>query len=463
MRINALIRQASCLVCLISFLFGANNSLAQQQISFELPSTSDIVEPIYLFKFDKDRYYPVDSVNAKTSNPITFKVVEKSVRMYAIKCNSFPDIEFIVSKSDNEITISSTSQDWKNGNYKLSGTQENYCLSAIQKAEKQFQNQSSEWLTRKYQLDKFDPQLIHKHDSYDSLFNVSILEFNDKMDEISKYYPKTFCGSVLAKNSKLPSRFMTAEWAKQFDNDFAFWHQHYFHFLSFNEPELLNFPHLRISIDTYLKNYTSKSNEGLKYFVDLLFSRAMNDEVRTFLTDLYLQSFISQNNEEMVAYLLKTDDDNCEADIKPTGLIENLKKLTAGAKAPEIELIDIKGTQKKLSETCAANKLTALVFYSPTCPHCKELLQELKELKLYNPNLEIFTITGDNLESTRAFVEENELNWTNCIYEGPNSNPINPYNEYAVLKVPTLVLIDQDQTLITRFGTLDVLKTTLNQ
>lgn len=455
-------------VCLFVFqVLSISKVFAQQQIQLEVmpPYSEDFNEAkVYLLKFDKDRYYMVDSITINSDRKINFIVNEESVRMYSMRYSNYPDMEFIVSNTDNEISISTNDNAWKNNDYKIAGSNENYCWSAIQKAQKQFQQQSSEWLTKKYQLDKFDPRLLHKYDTYDSLFNISILEFNSKMDEIAKWYPKAFCGSLLAQNSKLPSRLMTKEWQKEFDNDFAFWHQHYFHFLSFNDIRLLNFPHFKISFDTYLKNYTQQTNDGLKHFVDLVFTRNMAPEVREFLTEFYLQYFMGLNNEDMVLYLLQKDEDNCETDVKTSDLIQTLKSLKKGLQAPEIILTDLDGHQKKLSESCKKKGVTALVFFSPTCPHCHELLKELAELKDQNVDaLNVFTIASGNKEVTEKFVSENQYDWITCVYERLSSQEVNPFNDYAVLKVPTLVLIDSDQKLITRFGNLNVLKATLGK
>jgi methylamine dehydrogenase accessory protein MauD len=106
--------------------------------------------------------------------------------------------------------------------------------------------------------------------------------------------------------------------------------------------------------------------------------------------------------------------------IAPVGALMTAKGLTVGASVPTITVSDMAGQSVDLSATRADGKSTLVMFVSPTCPICKQLLPVIKQAaREESGSLEVILASdGDRAEHER-YRTEYELEGLRYILSAP--------------------------------------------
>jgi len=134
--------------------------------------------------------------------------------------------------------------------------------------------------------------------------------------------------------------------------------------------------------------------------------------------------------------------------IAPVGALMTAKGLTVGASVPAIMVSDMAGQSVDLSATRADGKSTLVMFVSPTCPICKQLLPVIKQAaREESGNLEVILASdGERAEHAR-YRTEHDLNGLRYILSAPLGISFQigrlPYavliNSHGILKARGLV------------------------
>ncbi len=137
--------------------------------------------------------------------------------------------------------------------------------------------------------------------------------------------------------------------------------------------------------------------------------------------------------------------------------LERLSRCMAGSDFINIQLKDTGNITRKLNETVSASKLTLLIFYSPTCSHCKEEIPKMVPLweKYKDKGLGVFTVASDAKETEwHSFIRQHTgSGWQNVMEDGNNY-----YNSiYVISSTPMFILIDSRGKIISRMGVPDYL------
>jgi peroxiredoxin len=125
--------------------------------------------------------------------------------------------------------------------------------------------------------------------------------------------------------------------------------------------------------------------------------------------------------------------------------------LTAGTKAPEIDLPALDGGQFSLQDALKQGPVLA-AFYKVSCPVCQYTFPFLERLhRAYgNKKITVVGISQDKQRDTAAFLKEYGVKFRSLL-DDPNGYPVS--NAYGLTNVPTLFLIGQDgQIEITSVG-----------
>lgn len=221
----------------------------------------------------------------------------------------------------------------------------------------------------------------------------------------------------------------------------------------------------------YSDVFTNKTIEYLTYFrnpqlpkellekefmkaVDTLLNKAkVNQLVYQHITEYLIDGFKKFGFDKIIDYIVENyviKDDLC-LDVKTEGLIkrriEQAKYFKTGSIVPNIIIADTAGKEINLHNIKAGKKL--IVFYASWCPHCKELLPKLNDLRkrLSAKNFEIFAVSLDTKrEDWTSFVRVNHLELIN-ISDMKGWDGIAASN-YFIYATPTMFLVDKDDKII---------------
>ena len=97
-------------------------------------------------------------------------------------------------------------------------------------------------------------------------------------------------------------------------------------------------------------------------------------------------------------------------------------------------------------------KYTILVFWDPTCSHCKteipKLCQYYDSVKTKGISLEVFSVgIESDIELWKKFIRDNKLGWINVtdLY-----NQTNFRNYYDIYSTPVIYLLDEQKRIIAK-------------
>lgn len=132
-----------------------------------------------------------------------------------------------------------------------------------------------------------------------------------------------------------------------------------------------------------------------------------------------------------------------------------------GTQSADIDLPDSTGKQKKLYSI--TNPFTLVVFWDPTCSHCKETLPKIDSIyraKWKGLNVKIYAVakeTDGTKKDWLSFVNEAHLaGWEHVYYSRAandariNNNIPSYFQLYDVQTVPTLYLLDKDKRILAK-------------
>lgn len=145
----------------------------------------------------------------------------------------------------------------------------------------------------------------------------------------------------------------------------------------------------------------------------------------------------------------------------PSSIDDNVKradtweKILVGKQAPELILKDTLGHYQSLTMECSRHQYTLLVFWSPTCGHCKVTIPEMHEVyEKYKTEYDIaaFAILSEPDENTRPqwkkFIAQHDLgDWLHL--DGGECN-VDWREVYDVVTTPKIFLLDHNRKIIAK-------------
>ncbi len=130
--------------------------------------------------------------------------------------------------------------------------------------------------------------------------------------------------------------------------------------------------------------------------------------------------------------------------------VDGIRYTLVGLKAKDLKMPSVTGEWFKLSEVSAP--YTLLVFWEPSCGHCKKEIPELKE-KVWEPykkyGIKIFAVYCQvEREEWEKFIEEHQLEeWMN-VYDPYGRSGFRKY--YNIKSTPQIFVLDKDKTIIAK-------------
>ena len=129
-------------------------------------------------------------------------------------------------------------------------------------------------------------------------------------------------------------------------------------------------------------------------------------------------------------------------------IAESYNRVKIGSKAADIDAVTLKNYVFELYAVEA--KYTILLFWSYSCPHCRNLVNELGKFVKKRKDIAVVTVnvSGD-LVKVKRLLRKSHLKKQYNIYEnsGWNSEIV---DDYAVDMTPSLFLLDADKIIIAK-------------
>lgn len=127
---------------------------------------------------------------------------------------------------------------------------------------------------------------------------------------------------------------------------------------------------------------------------------------------------------------------------------ESYNRVKIGMKVPDIHAKTIDKLEITLSEI--KSKYTVILFWSYSCPHCRDLVNELGELAKSKKDVSIVTVNvSGKLKEVKRLLKKAGLQKQYNICDGKGwQSPI--VEDYAVDMTPSLYLLDENKVLLSK-------------
>ena len=244
---------------------------------------------------------------------------------------------------------------------------------------------------------------------------------------------------------------------------------HYFDHTKLEDDALIRTPdmifHKRLT-DYLDKGLRNAPPEVIIEYVDKIIERSRPSKenfrylVHT-IAEKYLQSNVMSYDAVYVHMIKKYVETGECYWMSPTTVDENVKrantwdKLLIGKKAPQLILKDSEGQFHSLE--ALSTKYTLLVFWSPTCGHCKTEIPSLNDAvrrfqNEKNLDISVFAILSEPDDHTRPlwrdFIKQHNMQeWINL--DGGEAN-IDWHEVYDIQTTPQIYLLDKDKTILAK-------------
>ncbi len=304
----------------------------------------------------------------------------------------------------------------------------------------------------------------HKTDSLRAELSLADKAVKEYRFKIIKDYPKTFMAQIIRAMSEpeIPEA-PKDENGNITDSTFQFryYKAHYFDELDFSDDRLLRTPIFYSKIKTYTQQLTVPLPDSIIVSVDTVIHKARaNKEVFKYcvatFANFYETSKIMGYDKIFVhiaeKYYLTDEafwaDSALKAKIHER--VDKIKPNILGEKAYNLIMPDTGLVLHNLKDVKA--DYTILVFWDPTCSHCKieipKLAQYYDSAKAAGISIEVFSIgIESDIELWKNYIKEHKLNWINVsdLY-----NKTNFRNYYDIYSTPVIYLLDAEKRILAK-------------
>ena len=448
-----------CLIAIFILLFSAHTNYSKAAGGYEIKvhiiGLKD--STIFLGNHYGEKQYVRDTVKLDQSGWATFKGKDSLPGgIYLIVLPGKTYFEIIVNEQ--KFTVETDTVDYVL-NMKVTGSLENKLFNEHQRFIIQ---KTKETQQLKNRLDankdnKDSTEIIRK------LIGEKDKEVKDYRIKLMNDYPKTFMAKIIRtmQEPEVPEAPKDAN-GIILDSTFQFryFKEHYLDNVDFGDNRLLRTPLLYNKIKTYTQQLTVPLPDSIIVAVDTIIEKARADsEVFKYcvatLANYYETSNIMGYDKVFVhiaeRYYLTNDafwaDSTLKANIHKR--VEALKPTILGTPAHDLAMPDTALKMHTLYGVKA--KYTILVFWDPTCSHCKT---EIPKLSHYYDSIktiksvEVFAVgIESDIELWKKFIRDNNLKWINVsdLY-----NQTNFRSYYDIFSTPVIYLLDEKKRIIAK-------------
>ncbi len=229
--------------------------------------------------------------------------------------------------------------------------------------------------------------------------------------------------------------------------------------IDFNDTTLINTEFLDSTLAEYIDSAQNQelSAEGQMYnyilAVDNVLKNCTTYPMYKYVYQYLINGFSELGANLVVDYMIRlpyleylgADDEQLNEIIN---IAESYNRVKIGCKAPDIECVTVDDKLFNLYEV--KEKFTILLFWSYSCPHCRDLIKELTEFADQKEDVTVVTVnvSGDLKKVRRLLKKTGAIKYHNIFAnEGWNSKIV---ENYAVDMTPSLFLLDEDKVIIAK-------------
>jgi peroxiredoxin len=437
-------------ILLVITLLAAKGLLAQGglKLTFETKPEGSLIQ---LSRFEGEMAVPIDSLRYISKADHVFKLKrDYPDGLFKLDIGTLESYKFVIAKG--EMVDASLYESGSGMAFRTIGSKENDALSILMNLSQNY-SQRMDSLSRVMNgLSDFHPRNSTISDSLRNAYHVVAGAYNASLDLIPNLFPETYVAQVLVPLDKVPLRTMRPEWEAAFDNDPAFSHVHFFHFVPWGDRRIITNPYLSGKVLEFLYNFTERSQEGIEYAIDLIMEReGLDPHVQAFLVELLVDFFTEKGVAEFVTYMQDRYLGNCDLPLSDEALakIKAAIPIAKGEKMPDISLPDGDGMMVPL--TMLQGEINVLMVWSSTCSHCLRELPRLKALydHLGSRKMNVYAISLDpEKDAWLTTVREQGLNWINV--RDPEGWESGLLRQLGIAGTPALFLLDAELKLLGR-------------
>ncbi len=455
-------------------LFWGSQALAQSGYEIKVKLKPFKNQYIYLGHYFGKTYPIIDSALLNENNEAVFRGNKKlNPGTYLIgypNKNGF--FEILVDKSQ-QFSIKADTAGLLT-NIKFDGSPENTLFNAYQQ----------EMNKRGRLLSSLQQQLAASKTKADSARITGQLTTADNaITQYREEYIKKNPGNILStylvamREPKLTGRLKTPKTRDDSVASYNFYKGHYWDGVNFYDGRLAYTTFFEDKLDKYFNQLIVPHPDSVIKEIDRMLGFAsVNEEMNRFLLIKFVNRYLNQKYmwEDAVfvhlyekyfsnkTYSWLTDKGQKTITDRAYSLMANI----LGTPASDIELPDTSG--KTVALYRQESPYTVVVFWDPTCSHCKDVLPRVDSFyrnKWKADSVRIFAVareTDGNRNDWMKFIRDHRLqDWTNVYYSkeedrGRINSGIPGYSQlYDVLTFPTLYLLDRDKRIVAKKLSLD--------
>ncbi|CAN5315833.1 hypothetical protein BH09BAC2_BH09BAC2_06180 [soil metagenome] len=295
-------------------------------------------------------------------------------------------------------------------------------------------------------------------------------ELNNYRSDVIKKYPKSMLATLFAamKDPKLLNIIPVT--GQDSLANYNYFKQHYWDDITFMDQRIIRTPFFIPKLETYFKEVLVQSPDSIIKEADYLLLLARSDEemykfLLNWLTDEYINPKYMGQDAVFVHLFEKyhskgiskwlNEKQLSTISTRAYMLMSNL----IGNKAADLKMVTSAGSNFSLYEMDAL--YTIIVFWDPTCGHCKEVIPKIDSVyktKWKAQGVKIYAVLTENEQAKwKEYIAEHHLNdWINVYQTEDVKNEetrsgLPSYRQlYDVTQTPTIYLLNKEKYIIAK-------------
>jgi thiol-disulfide isomerase/thioredoxin len=302
-------------------------------------------------------------------------------------------------------------------------------------------------------------------------YNKNNKELIDYRDSIMRVFPSSMMTSMLYA-MKEPELLIKKPLTRQDSIDnYNHYKAHYWDGVTFMDERVIRTPFFLPKLERYYDEVIPQNSDSIIKDIDykLLFARSCQPMYRfmlNWLTDKYINPKIMGQDAVFVHLFEKYHSKGLTSWLNEKQM-ETISRRAymqmsnlIGVKAADLDMVD--STGKKLPLYSVNADYTIVVFWDPTCGHCKEEIPRIDSIYRATwkaKGLKVYSVLSDNDKKTEwvNYLKEKKLgDWVNVYETKAMEKAITDSNQpsfrqlYDVIQTPTILLLDKEKRIIAK-------------